>query len=64
MAYLGISLREATDQVIMEKLEADRRGLGGVVALDMDGNVEMVFNTRGMYRGWVDQDGHIEVDIY
>ena len=64
MAYLGVSLREATNQVVMEKLEAHRKGLGGVVALDMDGNVEMVFNTRGMYRGWVDQDGRIEVDIY
>ena len=64
MAYLGISLREATHQVIMEKLEAHRPGLGGVVAMDREGNVEMTFNTRGMYRGWVDQDGRLEVGIY
>jgi len=64
MAYLGIPLREATHQVIMEKLEAHRKGLGGIVALDREGNVEMVFNTRGMYRGWVDQDGSLEVAIY
>jgi len=64
MAYLGISLKESTDQVIMEKLEAQRRGLGGVVAMDREGNIEMSFNTRGMYRGWVDQAGRIQVAIY
>lgn len=64
MAYLGISLREATHQVVMEKLEAHRSGLGGIVAMDRDGNLEMTYNTRGMYRGWVDQDGRIEVAIY
>lgn len=64
MAYLGISLREAAHQVVMEKLEAARRGLGGLCAMDREGNVEMAFNTRGMYRGWVDQDGRIQVAIY
>jgi beta-aspartyl-peptidase (threonine type) len=64
MAYLGISLEEATRQVIMEKLEAHRKGLGGLCAMDRDGNIEMTFNTRGMYRGWVDQDGRIQVAIY
>jgi beta-aspartyl-peptidase (threonine type) len=48
----------------MEKLEAERRGLGGACAMDRDGNIEMTFNTRGMYRGWVDQDGRIQVAIY
>lgn len=64
MAYLGLSLREATRQVIMEKLEAHREGLGGVVALDRDGYVEMCYNTRGMYRGWVNQEGEIQVAIW
>lgn len=64
MAYLGISLEDATRQVVMEKLEAQRKGLGGVVAMDRAGNVEMTFNTRGMYRGWVDQDGRLEVAIF
>lgn len=64
MAYLGLSLREATHQVVMEKLEAHRKGLGGVVALDREGNVEMCFNTRGMYRGWVNQEGKIQVAIW
>jgi beta-aspartyl-peptidase (threonine type) len=64
MAYLGTSLKESTDQVIMEKLEAQRRGLGGVCAMDREGNIEMSFNTRGMYRGWVDEKGQIQVAIY
>lgn len=64
MAYLGVSLRDATRQVVMEKLEAHRKGLGGVVAMDREGNIEMTFNTRGMYRGWVDQDGRVEVAIF
>lgn len=64
MAYLGLSLREAAHQVVMEKLEDHRKGLGGVVALDREGNVEMCFNTRGMYRGWVNQEGEIQVAIW
>jgi beta-aspartyl-peptidase (threonine type) len=64
MEYMGVSLKEATHQVIMERLEAERRGLGGLCALDRDGNMEFAFNTRGMYRGWVDQSGQIQVAIY
>jgi beta-aspartyl-peptidase (threonine type) len=64
MAYLGLSLSEASRQVIMERLQAQRKGLGGIVAMDRDGHVEMCFNTRGMYRGWVDQDGKIQVAIF
>jgi len=64
MSYLGISLAEATHQVVMETLEAHRKGLGGVVAMDREGNIQMTFNTRGMYRGWVDESGRIEVGIW
>jgi beta-aspartyl-peptidase (threonine type) len=64
MAYLGLSLREAAHQVVMEKLEEHRKGLGGVVAMDREGHVEMCFSTRGMYRGWVDEGGRIQVTIF
>jgi beta-aspartyl-peptidase (threonine type) len=64
MAYLGVSLREATRQVVMEKLQENRKGLGGVVAMDREGHIEMCFNTRGMYRGWVDEGGRIQVAIF
>jgi len=64
MAYMGSSLREAAQQVVMEKLEEHRKGLGGVVAMDREGQIEMCFNTRGMYRGWVDEGGQIQVAIF
>jgi beta-aspartyl-peptidase (threonine type) len=64
MAYLGVSLKDAAHQVVMETLEGHRSGLGGVVAMDREGNVEMCFNTRGMYRGWVDEEGRVEVGIF
>jgi beta-aspartyl-peptidase (threonine type) len=64
MAYLGVPLKEAVHQVVMGTLEDHRKGLGGVVAMDREGNVEMTFNTQGMYRGWVDEKGRIQVAIF
>lgn len=32
-------------------------GDGGAIAVDTEGNVSLVLNTRGMYRGWVCPDG-------
>jgi beta-aspartyl-peptidase (threonine type) len=64
MAYLGVSLEEAVRQVVLDKLEAQRKGLGGVVAMDREGNGRMGFNTRGMYRGWVGEDGRVRVAVY
>ena len=51
MAYTGMSLREATDKIIQEKLKAVG-GEGGLIALDKSGNVAMPFNSEGMYRGY------------
>lgn len=39
-------------------------GTGGLIAIDQNGNFAMPFNTSGMYRGKVDADGKISVDIY
>jgi beta-aspartyl-peptidase (threonine type) len=39
-------------------------GDGGLIALDKKGNITMPFNTEGMYRGAVTEDGKIEVYIY
>ncbi len=64
MAYLGVSLEEAVRQVVLEKLEAQRKGLGGVVAMDRAGNGRMGFNTLGMYRGWVGEEGRVRVAVY
>ena len=63
MEYKGLSLAEATNELIMKKVP-DLGGDGGLIALDKDGNVAMPFNTAGMYRGTVTRDGKIEVQIY
>jgi beta-aspartyl-peptidase (threonine type) len=51
MEFQGVSLNEAADAVIMQKL-VKMGGDGGIVALDKDGNISMTFNTEGMYRGY------------
>lgn len=61
--YSGIPLRDAADQVVMEKL-VEFGGEGGIIALDPQGNVSMPFNSAGMYRGHMMQDGTPFVAIY
>jgi beta-aspartyl-peptidase (threonine type) len=62
MEYQKLSVQEASKKVIekMGKLGGD----GGLIALDKNGHVAMEFNTAGMYRGTVTEDGKISVDIY
>lgn len=57
-----ISVQDAAKQVIAEigKMGGD----GGIIGLDRSGNAAMEFNTSGMYRGTVDEDGKISVYIY
>ena len=63
MDYAGLALAEAADKVIHEKLQ-ELGGDGGIIALDRNGNVSMVFNTAGMFRGAVDGQGEKTVAIY
>ncbi len=63
MAHKAVSLAEAANHVIMNKLEA-LGGTGGVIAIDKNGNIAMPFNTKGMYRGYVDNNGEMVVKIY
>ena len=63
IAYKGLSLTEATDLVVKKEL-AEFGGEGGVIAVDRKGNVAMPFNSQGMYRGSVREDGRIVVEIY
>jgi len=52
----------ATQEVIDEigKMGGD----GGMIALDRAGNIAMPFNTAGMYRGAITEDGEILIEIY
>ena len=63
MEYGNKSLQEATKDVIQNKLTT-LGGTGGVVALDKDGNMQFEFNTAGMYRASMDDDGNLVVKIY
>ncbi len=63
MEYAGLSLQEAAEKVVMEKLVA-QEATGGIVALDRAGNIAMVFNTAGMYRGFRKSSGEGGVAIF
>jgi len=63
MEYRGLSLKDAANTVVMDKL-VKLGGEGGVIAIDKDGNIAMPFNSAGMYRGYVMEDGKIVVEIY
>lgn len=39
-------------------------GLGGLIAVDQQGNVALPMNTSGMFRGWLDADGEIRVAVF
>lgn len=63
MDYQNKSLKEAAEYVVNTKLK-EQSASGGLIALDAKGNVAMPFNTKGMYRGVIYEDGRIEIKIY
>lgn len=63
MKYRQLSVNDATREVVMNKL-AEKGGSGGVIALDAKGNVAMTFNTTGMFRGYVKDDGKPVTGIF
>ena len=63
MRYQDQSVGEAAASVVNGTL-VEVGGAGGVIAMDGEGNYALVFNTRGMYRGWVDADGQARTAIY
>jgi len=63
MEYKGLSLEEACNEVVHKKLVA-LGGEGGLIAIDAEGNIQMPFNSEGMYRGMKKADGEYVVGIY
>ncbi|SFM88956.1 beta-aspartyl-peptidase (threonine type) [Izhakiella capsodis] len=51
VTYSNLSLQEACQKVVMEKIP-QLGGSGGLVAVDRLGNVALPFNSEGMYRGY------------
>lgn len=63
MEYKGLTLGEACNEVVNEKLKK-LGGEGGLIAVDSKGTIELCFNSEGMYRGWAVEDRAIETAIY
>lgn len=63
MEYGNLSLQEACERVILEKLPA-LGGSGGAVAVDREGNVALPFNSEGMYRAYAYAGDTPSVGIY
>jgi beta-aspartyl-peptidase (threonine type) len=61
MEYGGLTLQQAADRVIHQKLQP---GDGGVIGVARDGSIALVFNSEGMYRGAADSSGRFEVRIW
>jgi beta-aspartyl-peptidase (threonine type) len=63
MEHKGLKVQEAADTYIYKKLE-NLGGDGGLVAIDKEGNIAMPFNTEGMYRGYILENGLPKVFVY
>ncbi len=63
MEYKGMTLHQACTEVIQHKL-VKMRGEGGVIAVDKNGNIDLNFNSAGMYRGAVSSDTELFTAIY
>jgi beta-aspartyl-peptidase (threonine type) len=63
MKYGKRTVQEAA-RAVLEALPPEEGGVGGVIALDADGNAALEFNTEGMYRGTITDDGTIAIAIY
>ncbi|MGZ4033598.1 MAG: isoaspartyl peptidase/L-asparaginase family protein [Bacteroidia bacterium] len=63
MEYKHLSLKEACDIVVKQKL-VKIGGEGGLIALDAMGNIELPFNSEGMYRASKKQNEELFIGIY
>ncbi len=63
MEYKMMTLQQAAEEVINKRLKP-AGGEGGVIAVDHLGNIALVFNSPGMYRGAADSRGRHDVAIF
>lgn len=54
--YKGLSLREACELVVYDKIKK-AGGKGGLIAVDHQGHVSLVFNCEVMFRAWKNERG-------
>ncbi len=63
MEHKEMSLDAASNEVINKRI-LEIGGDGGLIAVDVRGNIAMPFNTEGMYRACKSSNGEEEVSIY
>lgn len=63
MEYKGLSLAEASKEVIQRKVP-DLGGNGGIIAIDKDGQMHIEFNTAGMFRASMNAKGELMLGMY
>lgn len=63
MEYKNLTLQQACDIVVMDKL-VKIGGEGGLIAIDYKGNIVLPFNSDGMYRASKKQNEDLYIGIY
>lgn len=63
MEYKGMNLHDAMNEVVNVKLPA-MEGEGGMIGVDGNGNLALLFNSAGMYRAAKSSNGTDFVNIY
>ena len=61
MELTGETLNQAAAYVVHERLDS---GDGGIIAVGADGEIALVFNSTGMFRGAADATGRFDVAIW
>ncbi|HET6246017.1 MAG: isoaspartyl peptidase/L-asparaginase [Bacteroidetes bacterium] len=62
MEYKSISVKKAAQEMIAGKLTKSG-GVGGLIAMDANGNIAVDYNTEGMFYGFIKKDGTITVNV-
>jgi beta-aspartyl-peptidase (threonine type) len=63
MEYKNLSLQDASEEVILNKIDPMGGSGGGIIAVDKSGNISMVFNTDLMHRAWAKSNGEYGVGV-
>jgi beta-aspartyl-peptidase (threonine type) len=63
MQYKGLSLQDAAEEVIYKKITPMGGSGGGIIAVDKNGNIAIVFNTGLMHRAWAKSSGESGIGV-
>ncbi|MBC5772739.1 isoaspartyl peptidase/L-asparaginase [Pontibacter sp. KCTC 32443] len=63
MEYKGLTLQQACEEVVLKRVKKDE-GDVGVIGVDGDGNIALVFNSERMHRGWKTSNRQQGIEIY